>query len=310
VSGGVDPRAALRGRLEWLHLLGVEEIRLRVAAPAPAPGGAAPAPGGAAAAPGRAAPAASGAAGAPAGARARAEVGTAAGVALQATLFGGPEPAAEPGRRQAPAPDLAAARPPAAADPAEALRLVREEIGDCTRCRLCEGRTNIVFGVGSPRAPLMFVGEGPGADEDARGEPFVGRAGQLLTRIIESMGFRREEVYIANVVKCRPPDNRTPRPDEIATCAPFLFRQIQSIRPRVVVCLGTPAVQTVLGTRATISGLRGAFREVDGIRIMPTYHPAYLLRNPNAKKDVWEDMKKVVAFLKSDDAPGSGAPAP
>ncbi|MBI4168410.1 MAG: uracil-DNA glycosylase, partial [Acidobacteria bacterium] len=136
-------------------------------------------------------------------------------------------------------------------------------------------------------------------DEDRQGEPFVGRAGQLLTRIIESMGLARREVYIANVVKCRPPENRTPQSDEIATCSPFLFQQIKAIRPRVVVCLGTPATQTVLGTKATITHLRGVFREVDGIRIMPTFHPAYLLRNPAAKKEVWEDMKKVMAFLKT-----------
>src|SRR5262249_6836037 len=153
-------------------------------------------------------------------------------------------------------------------------------LGDCLRCRLSEKRTQIVFGVGNPGARLMFVGEGPGADEDAQGEPFVGRAGQLLTRIIEAMQLARSEVYIANIVKCRPPENRTPLPDEVATCAPFLFRQIAAIRPRVVVCLGTPAAQTLLGTRETITKLRGAFRDVGGIRVMPTFHPAYLLRNP------------------------------
>jgi len=189
---------------------------------------------------------------------------------------------------------------PVAADAAEVLRLVRDDIGDCRRCRLSEKRTQIVFGVGDPRARLMFIGEGPGADEDAKGEPFVGRAGQLLTRIIESIGLKREQVYIANVVKCRPPENRTPLPDEVATCSPFLRQQIAAIRPRVIVCLGTPAAQTVLGTRETITRLRGAFRDMDGIQVMPTFHPAYLLRNPAAKREVWEDMKLVKARLASE----------
>jgi len=211
---------------------------------------------------------------------------------------------AQSGRRQsarepAGAPPLARFRPPEGLAPGAALALIRDEIGDCRRCRLCERRTTIVYGVGSPEAGLMFVGEGPGADEDRQGEPFVGRAGQLLTKIIESMGLRREEVYIANVVKCRPPENRTPLPDEVATCSPFLFRQIAAIGPRVVVCLGTPAAQTVLGTRATITSLRGAFKEIGGLQVMPTFHPAYLLRNPAAKKEVWEDMKKVMALLKT-----------
>ncbi len=192
---------------------------------------------------------------------------------------------------------------PGAADHGEGLALIRADLGDCRRCPLCEQRTQIVFGVGNPLARLMFIGEGPGADEDRQGEPFVGRAGQLLTRIIESMELTRADVYIANVVKCRPPENRTPRPDEVATCVPFLFRQIQTIRPRVIVCLGTPAAQSVLGTSATITRLRGQFREIDGIRVMPTFHPAYLLRNPAAKREVWADMKQVIAFLK-DDVPG------
>lgn len=188
---------------------------------------------------------------------------------------------------------------PGAADKAAELASIRQDLGDCRRCRLSEGRSNIVFGVGNPLARLMFVGEGPGADEDRQGEPFVGRAGQLLTRIIESMGLRRSEVYIANVVKCRPPENRTPLPDEVGTCSPFLLRQIAAIKPRVIVCLGTPAAQTLLETRATITRLRGTFKEVQGIQIMPTFHPAYLLRNPAAKKEVWEDMKKVMALLQS-----------
>jgi DNA polymerase len=185
----------------------------------------------------------------------------------------------------------------AATDPTTALRDLQAEIGDCTRCRLSEKRTHVVFGVGSPTARLMFVGEGPGADEDAQGEPFVGRAGQLLTKIIEAMGLRRQDVYIANIVKCRPPENRTPLPDEVGTCSPFLMRQIAAIRPRVIVCLGTPSAQTLLGTRETITRLRGQFREVAGVRVMPTFHPAYLLRNPAAKREVWEDMKQVMTVL-------------
>jgi DNA polymerase len=162
---------------------------------------------------------------------------------------------------------------------------------------LCERRTQVVFGVGDPGAKLMFIGEGPGADEDAQGEPFVGRAGQLLTKMIEAMGLKRSQVYIANVVKCRPPENRTPLPDEVATCSPFLFRQITAIGPRVIVCLGTPSAQAILGTRETITRLRGTFREVGGFRVMPTFHPAYLLRNPAAKREVWEDLKQVMAAL-------------
>ena len=194
---------------------------------------------------------------------------------------------------------LSGVRPPEAASPDLGLTAIREEIGDCQRCRLCETRTQVVFGVGSATAKLMFVGEGPGADEDAQGEPFVGRAGQLLTKIIESMGLKRADVYIANIVKCRPPENRTPLPDEVATCSPFLFQQILTIRPRVMVCLGTPAAQTILGTRETITRLRGSFRQLEGIAVMPTFHPAYLLRNPAAKREVWEDMKQVMALLKS-----------
>lgn len=185
------------------------------------------------------------------------------------------------------------------ASPAEQLRLQEEKLQGCRRCKLAGGRTHIVFGSGNPAADLVVIGEGPGADEDLKGEPFVGRAGQLLTKIIESMGLNRPDVYIANVVKCRPPENRTPRPDEIATCSPFLFKQVQAIRPRVIVCLGTPAAQTVLGTRDTITRLRGSFHDLDGIRVMPTFHPAYLLRNPAAKREVWDDMKKVMAELRA-----------
>ncbi|MBI4367109.1 MAG: uracil-DNA glycosylase [Deltaproteobacteria bacterium] len=188
----------------------------------------------------------------------------------------------------------------------ERLEDIRADIGECTRCKLCRGRTHIVFGVGDPRAALMFVGEGPGADEDAKGEPFVGRAGQLLDKIIEAMGYRRKEVYIANIAKCRPPQNRAPDPEEIATCIPFLYRQVAAIRPQVIVCLGGIAAQALLKTDTKISSLRGRFHPLpplpDGTRldlhVMPTFHPAYLLRNPEQKRAVWEDMKKVAALLK------------
>ncbi len=179
----------------------------------------------------------------------------------------------------------------------ESLDSIREDIGECTRCQLCKGRTNIVFGVGNPNADLMFVGEGPGRDEDRQGEPFVGRAGQLLTRMIEAMGLKRPDVYIANVVKCRPPNNRNPEPDEIETCYPFLLRQIQVINPRAVIGLGNIAVKTLLGTGTGITRLRGQFHDVAGIAMMPTYHPAFLLRNPEKKREVWEDLQKVMEKL-------------
>lgn len=177
----------------------------------------------------------------------------------------------------------------------EALR--QQEIGNCTRCRLASGRRNIVFGVGNPSARLAFVGEGPGADEDAQGVPFVGRAGQLLTRIIEAMGLKRDEVFICNIVKCRPPNNRNPLPDEVQACIPFLVRQMEIIRPSAIVCLGSVAVQNLLGTEEKISRLRGRFTSWRGIPVMPTYHPAFLLRNPNMKKPVWEDMQEVMRLL-------------
>ncbi len=176
----------------------------------------------------------------------------------------------------------------------EELLAIRRDLGDCRRCKLAGGRTNLVFGVGDPRAELMFVGEGPGGDEDLQGEPFVGRAGQLLTKMIEAMGFRRSEVYIANVVKCRPPGNRDPEPDEIDACEPFLRRQIAAIRPTVVVALGRFAVQTLLRDPTPISRQRGRWREYEGVRLMPTFHPAYLLRNPAEKKAAWEDLKLVM----------------
>ena len=181
---------------------------------------------------------------------------------------------------------------------ADSLGVLREVIGDCTRCKLCKGRTNVVFGVGNPTADLMFVGEGPGEDEDRQGLPFVGRAGALLTDIItKGMGLRREDVYIANVVKCRPANNRNPEPDEIVACEPFLHRQIALIRPRVIVTLGKFASQVLLRSRTPISQLRGQWHDYQGVPLMATFHPAYLLRNPSDKRLVWEDIKQVMAHL-------------
>ncbi len=180
----------------------------------------------------------------------------------------------------------------------EALRAVRAEIGDCTRCKLHgQGRTQIVFGVGNPSADLMFVGEAPGADEDIQGIPFVGRAGQLLTKIIEAIDLKRDDVYIANVIKCRPPGNRNPDPDEVETCEPFLFQQIDRIKPKVIVALGTFAAKALLKTQDPISRLRGRVYDYRGAKLVPTFHPAFLLRSPERKRDVWEDMKKVRALL-------------
>lgn len=168
---------------------------------------------------------------------------------------------------------------------------------DCTKCKLCQHRTNMVFGVGDPYARLVFVGEGPGADEDAQGEPFVGRAGQLLTKMILAMGLKREQCYICNVVKCRPPQNRDPETDEILACEPFLKQQLNLIKPKVIVGLGRYACQTLLGTETQMSKLRGAWQSYEGIDFMPTFHPAYLLRNPPAKKFVWEDLQEVMKRL-------------
>jgi DNA polymerase len=173
------------------------------------------------------------------------------------------------------------------------LEDVREELGDCRRCKLHSGRTHIVFGTGNPKAKLVFVGEGPGRDEDLQGKPFVGLAGQLLTKIIQAIQLTREEVYIANIIKCRPPGNRNPEPDEIRACEPFLIKQLEVIRPKLICALGTFAAQTLLKSEEKISHLRGRFYQYQGIPVMPTYHPAYLLRNPKLKRDVWEDMKKV-----------------
>jgi uracil-DNA glycosylase len=179
----------------------------------------------------------------------------------------------------------------------DTLLKIREDLGDCKRCRLHKTRHSIVFGDGNPKAQLVFVGEGPGADEDAQGLPFVGRAGKLLTQMIEAMGLQRKDVYICNVVKCRPPENRQPEKDEVAECSPFLFRQIDTIAPKVIVCLGSTAAQTILQTNRGISHFRGEWIEFRGRKLMATYHPAYLLRNPAAKGEVWKDLQKVMAEL-------------
>jgi DNA polymerase len=178
-----------------------------------------------------------------------------------------------------------------------ALAALREEIGDCQRCGLCEKRKNIVFGEGSPEARVVFVGEGPGADEDRTGRPFIGRAGELLTKMIEALEWRREDVYICNIVKCRPPGNRDPKLDEIATCRPFLDRQLETIRPQVIVTLGKPATSTLLGRAVAITKLRGIWQEWNGIPVMPTYHPAYVLRqyNRETRQAVWDDLRAVRA---------------
>jgi uracil-DNA glycosylase family 4 len=180
----------------------------------------------------------------------------------------------------------------------ETLEEIREDLGDCHRCRLSSGRKTIVFGQGNPHAEVVFVGEGPGADEDAQGLPFVGRAGQLLNRMIQLVGMKREEVYICNVVKCRPPGNRTPLPDEIETCSPFLLRQIHTISPRLVCCLGAPAVRTVLGIKEGITKIRGRFYDFGDIKALPIFHPAYILRNPREEKLLREDFQKICEFLK------------
>jgi uracil-DNA glycosylase len=196
------------------------------------------------------------------------------------------------------------------ADPVAALKLIREDLGDCTRCKLHkQGRKQIVFGVGNPQAELMFVGEGPGADEDAQGEPFVGRAGQLLNNMIKAMGLRRDDVYIANVVKCRPPGNRTPERDECETCSPFLMRQIATIKPKVIVALGAVAAKNLLAINAPMSELRGRFYDFmpagarssdpswQGTKLAVTYHPAFLLRDPRQKGEAWKDLQMVMKFL-------------
>ncbi len=183
-------------------------------------------------------------------------------------------------------------------DPVQALRLIREDLGDCTRCRLSkQGRKQIVFGVGNPKADLMFIGEAPGADEDQQGEPFVGRAGQLLTNMIKAMGLRREDVYIANIIKCRPPGNRTPERDECETCSPFLMRQIAAIRPKAIVALGAVAAKTLLAINAPMSEFRGRWFDFRGTKLAVTYHPAFLLRDPRQKKETWKDLQMVMKEL-------------
>jgi uracil-DNA glycosylase len=183
-------------------------------------------------------------------------------------------------------------------DPLKALRMIREDLGDCTRCRLHkQGRKQIVFGVGNPKADLMFIGEAPGADEDEQGEPFVGRAGQLLNNMIKAMGLRREDVYIANIIKCRPPGNRTPERDECETCSPFLMRQIAVIKPKVIVALGAVAAKTLLAVNAPMAELRGRWYDFRGTKLAVTYHPAFLLRDPRQKKEAWKDLQRVMLEL-------------
>jgi uracil-DNA glycosylase family 4 len=181
------------------------------------------------------------------------------------------------------------------------LKDVRKELGDCKRCKLHRGRKTIVFGEGNEKATLMLIGEGPGYDEDVQGRPFVGKAGQLLTKILQSINLPREEVYIANIIKCRPPQNRNPELDEIQSCSPFLMKQIHVIQPKIICALGTFSTQTLLKTDAKITALRGKVYDLEGIKVMPTYHPAFLLRNPERKREVWEDMKKIVELLNIND---------
>lgn len=208
------------------------------------------------------------------------------------------EQKADPSQESTPIPTRKLiAQPPASAtdvaarDRVSALRVIREDLGECTRCALHKGRNKIVFADGDPNARLMFVGEGPGADEDAQGLPFVGRAGQLLNNMIGAMGLKREEVYIANVVKCRPPQNRTPEPEEANTCSPFLFRQIDVVRPEVIVALGATAATYLLGLRQPLAGLRGRVHSFRGTKLIVTYHPAFLLRDPRQKKEAWADLQ-------------------
>jgi uracil-DNA glycosylase len=181
------------------------------------------------------------------------------------------------------------------------LAEVRKELGDCKRCKLHRGRKTIVFGEGNEKATLMLIGEGPGYDEDVQGRPFVGKAGQLLTKILQSINLPREEVYIANIIKCRPPQNRNPEPDEIQSCHPFLMKQICVIQPKIICALGTFSAQTLLKTETKITALRGKLFDLEGIKVIPTYHPAFLLRNPDKKREVWEDMKKIVELIGSGD---------
>lgn len=218
------------------------------------------------------------------GAQASSAASTPAPQVAESTAAEPPQPAVEPAPGEVPAPP-------------RSLGDVRAALGDCQRCKLAGSRTHIVFGVGSEAAPLMFIGEAPGAEEDRRGEPFVGRAGQLLDRMIAAMGWTRDAVYIANVLKCRPPGNRDPQPAEVAACEPFLARQIEAIGPRVLVTLGKPAAHLLLRTSAPISALRGRFQAFRGIPVMPTFHPAFLLRKPERKRETWADLQQVMAEL-------------
>ncbi len=228
---------------------------------------------------------------------------SAAETAAQQTNVFGEEPAIKTRKGFSVPPQISAAVP--LEERAAALQLIRDEIGDCTRCALHTGRHTIVFADGSPTARLMFVGEGPGADEDAQGLPFVGRAGQLLNNMIAAMGLKREEVYIANVVKCRPPGNRTPEPEEANTCSPFLFRQIDVVRPQVLVALGATAATYLLGARQPLAGLRGRVHAFRGMSLIVTYHPAFLLRDPRQKKEAWADLQIAMKELGLK-LPGSG----
>jgi uracil-DNA glycosylase len=212
-----------------------------------------------------------------------------------------PDPADEPASDDSVAAPIQIAR-----SVEEALGAIREDLGDCTRCKLHgQGRKQIVFGVGNQSADLMFVGEAPGADEDAQGVPFVGRAGQLLTKMIEAMGFARDDVYIANVLKCRPPNNRDPESDEIDQCQPFLFRQIASIQPKVIIALGAFAARTLLRTQDPISRLRGRVYDFRGAKLIPTFHPSFLLRSPGYKREAWEDLKKALALMDREPPPAA-----
>ncbi len=223
---------------------------------------------------------------------------------------GSPDPAAAAGDPSLPPASDLTAGPVLVRPIAEVLADIRTDIGECTRCKLHTlGRRQIVFGTGSATAEIMFVGEAPGADEDEQGVPFVGRAGQLLTKMIEAMGLRRDEVYIANVLKCRPPGNRNPEPDEIQTCQPFLFRQIASIEPKVVIALGAFAARTLLETAEPISKLRGRVFDFRGAKLIPTFHPSFLLRSPGYKRDAWEDLKTALEVL-GRRPPAAAAPVP
>ena len=208
-------------------------------------------------------------------------------------------PPAPPASAPAPsAPSLLVSAPSGSGPVIWNLHTIREDIGDCTRCKLATlGRKQVVFGAGNANADLMFVGEAPGADEDVQGVPFVGRAGQLLTKMIEAMGFQRDDVYIANVVKCRPPENRNPEPDEIESCEPFLFRQIETVKPKVIVALGAFAAKTLLRSADPISKLRGQVYDYHGVQLIPTFHPSFLLRSPGQKKYAWDDLKKALSIL-------------